>query len=86
MLEVQGSLVSDLISQIIDLEGSAEMLENSMLECKERIIGLENCREKTEVKVSREDMTDKVAVSVKQFKLLDIDFKRRQAKERTCSR
>ncbi len=86
MLEVQGLLVAGLISQIIDLEGSAEMLENSLIECKERIIDLENCREKTEVKVSRKDMTDKVAVSVKQFKLLDIDFKRRQAKERTCSR
>jgi hypothetical protein len=76
VLEAQGTLVSDLISQIMELEKNVESMEDSLIEAKERIKDLENCREKTDVKVSRKEMTEKVAVSAKQFKLLDIDFGR----------
>jgi hypothetical protein len=76
VLETQGTLVSDLISQIMELEKNVESIEDSLGEAKERIKDLENCREKTDVKVSRKEMTEKVAVSAKQFKLLDIDFGR----------
>jgi hypothetical protein len=74
VLETQGTLVSDLISQIMELEKNVESMEDSLIEAKERVKDLENCREKTDVKVSRREMTEKVAVSAKQFKLLDIDF------------
>jgi hypothetical protein len=76
VLETQGTLVSDLISQIMELEKNVEVMEDSLIEAKERIKDLENCREKTDVKVSRKEMTEKVVVSAKQFKLLDIDFGR----------
>ncbi len=76
VLETQGTLVSDLISQIMELEKSVETMEDSLIEAKKRVKDLENGREKTDVKVSRREMTEKVAVSAKQFKLLDIDFGR----------
>jgi hypothetical protein len=76
VLEAQGTMVSDLISQIIELETRVDEINDELLASKERVRDLENCREKTEVKVSRRDMTEKVAASSKQFKLLDIDFEK----------
>jgi hypothetical protein len=74
VLEAQGTMVSDLIAQIIDLESNVEELGDELIASKERIRDLENCREKSDVKISRKDMTDKVVVSSKQFKVMDIDF------------
>jgi hypothetical protein len=40
----------------------------------DRIKMLEKCRESVELKGSRKEMTERVSVASKQFKVLDIDF------------
>jgi hypothetical protein len=74
VIEAHGTLVSDLISQIIELESRVEVTQDELAVSKERIRDLENCREKADIKLSRKEMTEKVAVSAKQFKILDVDF------------
>jgi hypothetical protein len=70
----QGSLISDPIKGMIGLEDRI----NGLLEAKEkdteRIKLLETCRESIELKGSKKEMTEKVAVASKQFKIMDVDF------------
>jgi chromosome segregation ATPase len=74
VIEAHGTLVSDLISQIIELESRVEETQDELVASKERVKDLENCREKSDVKLSRKEMTEKVAASARQFKILDVDF------------
>ena len=76
VLESQGTTTSDLITEVIALETKVEALEEEQAMCKERVKDVENCREKNDVKQSRKDMVEKVAVSAKQFKIMDIDFEK----------
>jgi hypothetical protein len=74
VIEQQCTTTSDLISEIINLENIVEELKEEKEMMKDRIKDLENCREKSEVKTSRKDMSEKVAQAAKQFKVMDVDF------------
>jgi hypothetical protein len=74
VIEAHGTLVSDLISQIIELESRVEETQDELVASKERVKDLESCREKSDVKLSTKEMTEKVAASARQFKILDVDF------------
>jgi hypothetical protein len=74
VIEAHGTMVSDLISQIMELESRVEETQDELMASKERVKDLENCREKSDVKLSRKEMTEKVAASARQFKILDVDF------------
>jgi hypothetical protein len=76
ILEQQCTTTSDLISEIIILENKVDEMKEEQDLLKDRIKDLENCRERNDVKASRKEMTEKVAVSAKQFKLLDLDFEK----------
>jgi hypothetical protein len=75
-VESVGTTNSDLISEIMVLENKLETMEEEQAMLKDRIKDLENCREKNEVKISRKEMTEKVAISAKQFKVMDMDFEK----------
>jgi hypothetical protein len=75
-VESVGMANSDLITEITVLENKLEAMEEEQAMLKDRIKDLENCREKNEVKVSRKEMTEKVAISAKQFKVMDMDFEK----------
>jgi hypothetical protein len=74
ILEDQGSLMSDLIEGISCLEDKVQELREDKAKDAERIVMLEKCRESVELKVSRKEMTERVTVASKQFKIMDIDF------------
>jgi hypothetical protein len=74
ILEDQGSLMSDLIEGISCMEEKVQEMKDDKAKDAERIKMLEKCRESVELKGSRKDMTERVTVASKQFKILDIDF------------
>jgi hypothetical protein len=74
ILEDQGSLMSDLIEGISCMEEKVQEMKDDKAKDAERIKMLEKCRESVELKGSRKDMTERVTVASKQFKVLDIDF------------
>jgi hypothetical protein len=55
-------------------EDRIESLQEDKSKDTERIQMLENCRESIELKTSRKDIMERIAVASKQFKVLDIDF------------
>jgi hypothetical protein len=69
-------LISDLIEGISVLETRIGGLLEEKEKDADRIKMLEKCRESVELKGSRKEMTDRVSVASKQFKVLDIDFGR----------
>jgi hypothetical protein len=76
VLEDQGSLISDLIEGISVLESRIGGLLEEKEKDADRIKMLEKCRESVELKGSRKEMTERVSVASKQFKIMDIDFGR----------
>jgi hypothetical protein len=74
ILEDQSSLISDLIEGMSSLEDKIESLMDEKNKDTERIRMLETCRESIELKTSRKDMTERIAVSSRQFKIMDVDF------------
>jgi hypothetical protein len=76
VLEDQGSLISDLIEGISMLETRIGGLLEEKEKDADRIKMLEKCRESVELKGSCKEMTERVSVASKQFKVLDIDFGR----------
>jgi hypothetical protein len=75
-VESVGTANSDLITEIMAMESKIEAMEEEQAMLKDRIKDLENCREKNDVKISRKEMSEKVAVSAKQFKVMDMDFEK----------
>jgi hypothetical protein len=51
VIEAHGTLVRDLISQIMELESRVEETQDELVASKERVKDLENCREKADVTV-----------------------------------
>jgi hypothetical protein len=74
ILEDQGTLISDLIEGIAGLESRIDTLLAEKAKDEERIKMLETCRESIELKSSRKEMTERVTVASKQFKVMDMDF------------
>jgi hypothetical protein len=74
-LQEQGTLVSDLMSEVIKLEDRVEEAEARQDEDEEKIVSLEKCRVTKSQVDSRKEMTEKIKISAKQFKIFDVDFK-----------
>jgi hypothetical protein len=52
-------------------ESSVEELQEVQAMWKEGVKDLKSCMEKNDVKISRKDVMDKVAITAKQFKIID---------------
>jgi hypothetical protein len=75
-LQDQGTMISDLMSEVVKLEERIVETESRQDEEEEKIASLEKSRVTKNQMDSRQDMTEKVKASSKQFKLFDIDFKK----------
>jgi hypothetical protein len=74
-LQEQGTLISDLMSEVVKLEDRVEEAETRQDEDEEKIGSLEKCRVTKSQVDSRKEMTEKIKMSSKQFKIFDVDFK-----------
>jgi hypothetical protein len=75
-LQDQGTVISDLMAEVVLLEGKVCDNEVKLEENEEKLANLErNSITKSQID-SRKEMTEKVKVSAKQFKVFDVDFKK----------
>jgi hypothetical protein len=79
ILEDQGTLISDLIEGIAGMESRIDSLMAEKAKDEDRIKMLETCRESIELKSSRKEMTERVTIASKQFKVMDLDFGKESA-------
>jgi hypothetical protein len=75
-LQDQGTMVSDLMAEVVLLESKLGEVEIKLEESEEKIAHLEKSRITKSQTDSRKEMTEKVKVSAKQFKIFDVDFKK----------
>jgi hypothetical protein len=75
-LQDQGTVISDLMAEFVLLENKVVEAEEKLEDNEEKIASLEKNRITKSQVDSRKEMTEKVKVSAKQFKIFDVDFKK----------
>jgi hypothetical protein len=74
IIERQANTSSDLATEVIRLQRANEQLQVKVVSQDEDISNVKLCKDKTEVKVSKKEMEERIKVASTQVKISDISF------------
>jgi hypothetical protein len=74
ILVSQANTSSDLVTEIIRLNGENVRLNKALAQQGEEITGVKLCKDRVEVKASKKEMEDKIKLAATQVKIVDLDL------------